>query len=89
MLNKSFAQAEAAAAGTKEIEPSRVIDRKVKLFAPATVSPHHCQAQVLQFLACPDHPGSLQLVRIPVYSQDGTVYESGEADATILHFATA
>lgn len=88
MLNKSFTELTAAADGGNHVA-AHVIDRKAELFAPATVSPHHCQAQILRFLACASHPGSLQLVRIPVFSKDGTLYEAGDADGTMLHFQTA
>lgn len=63
-------------------------ERDAELFKPASVLNYNCQAQILRFLASETRPGILQLVRIPVFSVDGSHYEVGDPDGVTLQYST-
>lgn len=83
MLNKS------RRAARQMIPPGAAVAvRDHDRFVPSTVDGTNCQAQILRFSASPAHPGALQMVRVPVVSVDGSLYEPGEPDGLTLHYAT-
>ena len=79
MLNKSRRVAQGLTA-----VPARQHDR----FAPSTVDAARCQAQILRFMAAPELPGTIGLLRFPVLSADGTHYTALPGDAIYLHYDT-
>lgn len=79
MLNKSRRSAQGNAAPS-----ARAHDH----FAPSTVDGARCQAQILRFMAAPELPGTIGLLRFPVRSADGTLYADLPGDGMFLHYAT-
>ncbi len=79
MLNKHRRQT----AGT-----ASSVDRADAMYDPSTVLARNCQAQILRFRACEQRPGMLEMVRIPIFSENGSLYEEGDPDGTLLSYAT-
>lgn len=79
MLNKSRRSAQGKAAPA-----TRAHDQ----FAPSSVDGDRCQAQVLRFMAAPELPGTVSMLRFPVRSVDGTLYKAMPGDGVVLHYGT-
>lgn len=60
--------------------------RKHDQFAPSTIDAARCQAQILRFMAAPELPGTIGLLRFPVLSADGTYYTALPGDVIYLHY---
>lgn len=79
MLNKSRRSAKG-----KVAPATRAHDQ----FAPSSVDADRCQAQVLRFMAAPELPGTVSMLRFPVRSVDGTLYKAMPGDGVVLHYGT-
>jgi len=83
MLNLSAKAAQGQAQGA-----SLTQNPKRRLYQPTTTDASTCQAQVLRFFVDTDEPGNLTMLRIPLYSVDGSVYVYGRESVVTMTYDT-
>jgi len=84
MLNQSTKAARAQAHGNHTVKQDPTHPR----YQPTTTDNRTCQAQILRFFADSEEPGNLTMLRIPVYSVDGSVYSHERASVVTMTYDT-